>query len=60
MPVTVVLTLLASLLVALTLTPLLSSLVKKKSVSETKMQKRLDGLAANEYSRSLAWSLNRP
>lgn len=60
MPVTVVLTLMASLLVALTLTPLLSSLVKKKSVSETKMQKRLDELAANEYSRSLAWSLNRP
>lgn len=60
MPVTVVLTLIASLLVALTLTPLLSSLVKKKSVSETKMQKRLDALAENQYSRSLSWSLNRP
>jgi len=38
MPVTVVLTLLASLLVALTLTPLLSSMMKKKNASETKMQ----------------------
>lgn len=60
MPVTVVLTLLASLLVALTLTPLLSSLMKRKSAKETKMQKRLDGLAENEYSRSLSWALNRP
>ncbi len=60
MPVTVVLTLLASLLVALTLTPLLSSLIKKKPASETKMQKRLDGIAENQYTQSLAWSLNRP
>ncbi|MFT6261431.1 MAG: multidrug efflux pump subunit AcrB [Bermanella sp.] len=60
MPVTVVLTLLASLLVALTLTPLLSSMMKKKNVSETKMQKRLDALAENQYSGSLAWSLQRP
>lgn len=60
MPVTVVLTLLASLLVALTLTPLLSSLLKSKNVSETKMQKRLDRLAENQYSQSLAWALHRP
>lgn len=60
MPVTVVLTLLASLLVALTLTPLLSSLLKSKNVSETKMQKRLDNLAKNQYSQSLAWALQRP
>ncbi|MFT7111067.1 MAG: multidrug efflux pump subunit AcrB [Psychrobacter glaciei] len=60
MPVTVVLTLLASLLVALTLTPLLSSLIKKKNVSETKMQKRLDRLADKQYSQSLEWALSRP
>ena len=60
MPVTVVLTLLASLLVALTLTPLLSSLVKNKSVSETKMQKQLNKIAQQQYSQSLSWSLQRP
>ena len=60
MPVTVVLTLLASLMVALTLTPLLSSMMKKRNVSETIMQKRLDGLAENQYSQSLSWALNRP
>jgi len=60
MPVTVVLTLLASLLVALTLTPLLSSLLKNKNVSETKMQKRLDGLAERQYSQSLSWALHHP
>ncbi len=59
MPVTVVLTLLASLFVALTLTPLLSSLLKKNP-KETKMQKRLDGIAEKQYSESLTWSLNHP
>jgi multidrug efflux pump subunit AcrB len=59
MPVTVVLTLLASLFIALTLTPYLSSLMKKKP-QETKMQKRLDGLAEKQYSQSLNWALSHP
>ena len=59
MPVTVVLTLLASLFIALTLTPLLSSLMKKKP-QETKMQKRLDGLADKQYSNALSWALSHP
>jgi multidrug efflux pump subunit AcrB len=69
MPVTVVLTLLASLLVALTLTPLLSSLMKNKASkennaanknTETKVQRKLDSLAANQYSQALGWSLTHP
>lgn len=60
MPVTVVLTLLASLFVAITLTPLLSSLMKGSAKKETKMQRRLDGLAEKQYSQSLTWALNHP
>ena len=67
MPVTVVLTLLASLLVALTLTPLLTSLMKNKGANgklskpkTTKVQQRLDAIAENQYSQSLGWALNHP
>ncbi len=60
MPVTVVLTLLASLIVALTITPLLTSLLSKKSAQPTRVQKRLDGLAEKQYSQALTWGLMNP
>ncbi|MEH6345305.1 MAG: efflux RND transporter permease subunit [Bermanella sp.] len=60
MPVTVVLTLLASLLVALTLTPLLASLMKKSAIKQTSIQKKLDTLAIGKYRQKLAWSLDNP
>lgn len=60
MPVTVVLTLLASLIVALTLTPLLSSRMSKASVKHTRAQKKLDGLAQNQYAKALTWGLVHP
>ncbi len=60
MPVTVVLTLLASLLVALTLTPLLASLMNKGAIKQTKIQKKLDFLASGKYSQSLDWALSNP
>ncbi len=60
MPVTVVLTLIASLLVALTLTPLLSSMMKKSAAKPTAIQNKLDKLAVNQYQTSLLWALNKP
>ncbi len=60
MPVTVVLTLIASLLVALTLTPLLSSMLKKGAEKPTKLQIKLDGFAKKEYFNALNWALLRP
>jgi multidrug efflux pump subunit AcrB len=60
MPVTVVLTLLASLLVALTLTPLLSSLMKKSAVKPTFMQRKLDNVAQGRYKQGLNWALINP
>jgi multidrug efflux pump subunit AcrB len=60
MPVTVVLTLLASLLVALTLTPLLASLMNKSAMKQTKIQKKLDVVASGKYKQRLAWALANP
>lgn len=60
MPVTVVLTLLASLLVALILTPLLSTRLRCKQTGPTKMQTRLDTLSAGHYAQALDCALNRP
>lgn len=60
MPVTVVLTLLASLLVALVMTPLLSARLRSNKNTSTKMQTRLDALSAGPYSRALDWALERP
>lgn len=60
MPVTVVLTLLASLLVALILTPLLSTRLRCRQAGPTKMQTRLDALSSGPYARSLEWALQHP
>ncbi len=60
MPVTVVLTLMASLLVALTLTPLLSSMMKKSAIKPTRLQTKLDTLAGGQYQQSLTWALQKP
>jgi len=58
MPVTVVLTLFASLLIALFLTPLLSTRLKYKKNTTTKTQKWLDQVSTGSYSRLLTWSLD--
>lgn len=60
MPVTVVLTLLASLLVALILTPLLSARLRCKETGPTKMQVRLDAFSAGTYGNALEWALSHP
>ncbi len=60
MPVTVVLTLVASLLVALILTPLLSTHLRVNKNSSTKMQARLDALSSGPYARGLNWALQHP
>jgi len=60
MPVTVVLTLIASLLVALTLTPLLSSMLKKSAATPTRLQNKLDAFAKLEYRNALKWALQKP
>lgn len=60
MPVTVVLTLLASLLVALVLTPLLSTRLRCKQSGATKLQTKLDELSSGRYARSLNWALTYP
>ncbi|EAT11003.1 efflux RND transporter permease subunit [Bermanella marisrubri] len=65
MPVTVVLTLLASLLVALTLTPLIMKKVLSKqgdlnSVKTTKASDFLDGVAKGMYATKLKTALARP
>jgi multidrug efflux pump subunit AcrB len=60
MPVTVVLTLLASLLVALVLTPLLSARLRCKETGPTKMQIRLDTFSEGPYGNALEWALSHP
>ena len=66
MPTSVVLTLMASLLVALTLTPLLSSqwlkrrARKNKAFKPTMAQRGLTALSQGGYLRSLNWSLKHP
>lgn len=60
MPVTVVLTLLASLLVALVLTPLLSARLRCKESGPTKMQLRLDAFSNGSYAQALHWALSHP
>ncbi len=60
MPVTVVLTLLASLVVALTLTPLLSSRIRLTGAKQTPMQDLLNQFSLGRFSQSLHWSLQRP
>ena len=57
MPVTVVLTLFASLLVALFLIPLLSTRLKCNVNSTTRVQKWLDKLASGHYAHLLNWAL---
>ena len=62
MPVTVVFTLTASLLVALTLTPYLSSrfLEKNEKVRPNRAQRLLDSLIQNQYRKTLNFALNHP
>ena len=60
MPVTVVVTLFASLLIALTLTPLLASRLGNSAKKTTRAQKKLESIADNSYSRVLIWALDRP
>ena len=66
MPASVLLTLLASLLVALTLTPLLNSqwlqyrARKGKAINPTPVQRALNGVAQGSYLKSLQWSLRHP
>jgi multidrug efflux pump subunit AcrB len=60
MPVTVVLTLLASLLVALTLTPLLARVALRRTAKQPRLQRALQGFAAGGYATSLRWSLRHP
>ncbi|KEQ19131.1 efflux RND transporter permease subunit [Endozoicomonas numazuensis] len=61
MPVTVILTLLASLLIALTLSPLLASyLLKKRKQEPPFMQKQVFKFASGHYKKLLTYSLNHP
>ena len=60
MPVTVVVTLFASLLIALTLTPLLASKLGNSAKKTTRAQKKLESIADNRYSKVLVWALDRP
>ncbi len=60
MPVTVVVTLFASLLIALTLTPLLASRLGNSAKKTTRAQKKLEAIAESDYSKVLIWALNRP
>ncbi|WP_430459964.1 efflux RND transporter permease subunit [Thalassolituus sp. LLYu03] len=60
MPVTVVLTLFASLLVALTLTPLLASKLGKAAASTTRTQQKMEGFAATVYQGWLNRALEKP
>lgn len=60
MPVTVVVTLFASLLIALTLTPLLASKLGNSAKKTTRAQKKLESIADTCYSKVLIWALNRP
>ena len=60
MPVTVVLTLFASLLVALTLTPLLASKLGNSAKQTTRSQKKLEAIASGFYLDWLNKALNKP
>ena len=61
MPVTVILTLLASLLIALSLTPLLASfLLKRKNKTTPRMQSSVDAFSNGPYKKLLSASLNHP
>ena len=60
MPVTVVLTLFASLLVALTLTPLLASKLGNSAKKTTRSQKKLEAIASGFYLEWLNKALNKP
>ncbi|MBU6951160.1 efflux RND transporter permease subunit [Hahella sp. HN01] len=63
MPVTVILTLAASLLIALTITPLLASRFLKSGVTSSApgwLLRSLTNFADGPYARGLAWSLRRP
>ena len=60
MPVTVVVTLFASLLIALTLTPLLASKLGNSAKKTTRAQKKLESIADTRYSSILLWALDRP
>jgi len=60
MPVTVVVTLFASLLIALTLTPLLASKLGSSAKKTTRAQKKLEAIADTRYSSVLMWALDRP
>lgn len=60
MPVTVVVTLFASLLIALTLTPLLASKLGNSAKKTTRAQKKLESIADTSYSKVLVWALNSP
>lgn len=60
MPVTVVLTLFASLLVALTLTPLLASKLGSSAGRTTRSQQKMEGFAATIYQGWLNRALQKP
>lgn len=60
MPVTVTLTLFASLLIALMLTPLLASKIARASMPVPKAQQWLERFAAGGYQRGLQRALNNP
>ena len=60
MPVTVVLTLFASLFIALMLTPLLASRLGKSANTKTWAQKKLEGIAAGKYHDLLEKALAKP
>jgi len=60
MPVTVVVTLFASLLIALTLTPLLASKLGGSEKKTTKAQKKMESFADGTYSKTLIWALSKP
>lgn len=60
MPVTVVLTLFASLLIALTLTPLIASRLGSAASKTTKAQAKLETIAAGPYNHWLNRALRHP
>lgn len=61
MPVTVILTLLASLLIALTLSPLLASLIlKPQKTKETVFFKGIQAFSGGPYVKLLGWSIRHP
>lgn len=60
MPVTVVITLFASLLIALSLTPLMASRLRQSAITTTKAQKVLERFSSTHYERFLLAALNKP